>query len=113
MLAEREDFVVTVTDRQVDVKGRFCKSEGSISCCLPCPMTDWTYPDNFNYLTSIASWINVAGMTCCVFLLLSWACLPVEKTHRHYLSVCLVCAIVLMNVSEMSVDNDQLIPARS
>jgi hypothetical protein len=64
-------------------------------------MTDWTYPDNFNKLTSVASWINVAGMICCLFLLLSWVCLPVEKTHRHYLSVALVCAIVLMNVSEM------------
>jgi hypothetical protein len=62
-------------------------------------MTDWAYPDNFNQLTSVASWINVVGMICCLFLLASWICLPVEKTHRHYLSISLTCAVVLMNVS--------------
>lgn len=61
-------------------------------------MTDWTYPDNFSQLTSVASWINVVGMICCLFLLLSWICLPVEKTHRHYLSISLTCAVVLMNL---------------
>lgn len=69
-----------------------------LPCCLPCPMTDWTYPNTFNQLTSVANWVNVAGMACCVFLLLSWIFLPVEKTHRHYLSICLTCAVVLMNV---------------
>jgi len=32
-------------------------------------------------------------------LLLSWLVLPVEKTHRHYLSICLTIAVMLMNVS--------------
>lgn len=35
----------------------------------------------------------------CVFLLLSYIFLPVEKTGRHYLNISIVCAIVLMNVS--------------
>lgn len=38
-------------------------------------------------------------MICCIFLLASWAFLPLEKTRRHYLSVSLTCAVVLMNVS--------------
>lgn len=67
-------------------------------CCLPCPLTDWAYPNTFNSLSSVANWVNVAGMACCVFLLVSWIVLPVEKTHRHYLSICLTCATVLMNV---------------
>ncbi|KAK6067247.1 hypothetical protein SCUP234_11730 [Seiridium cupressi] len=80
------------------VDGRLCQPFLSNTCCLPCPMTDWAYPDNFSQLTSVANWINVVGMACCVFLLVSWICLPVEKTHRHYLSISLTCAVVLMNL---------------
>ena len=70
-----------------------------MTCCLPCPLTDWVYPDSFNTLGVVAEWISVAGAACCAFLLLSWLVLPVEKTHRHYLSICLTIAVMLMNVS--------------
>ncbi|CAJ2501589.1 Uu.00g044420.m01.CDS01 [Anthostomella pinea] len=80
------------------VDGRLCAPILGQSCCLPCPMTDWTYPDSFTTSTAAASWVNVVGMIGCVFLLLSWAVLPVEKTHRHYLSICLTGAVVLMNL---------------
>ncbi|XDG07125.1 hypothetical protein ABKA04_006740 [Annulohypoxylon sp. FPYF3050] len=59
---------------------------------------DWAYPDNFNTAATAANWVNVVGMICCGFLLISWIVLPVEKTHRHYLSISLACAIVLMNL---------------
>ncbi len=49
--------------------------------------------------TRVANWLNVAGMICAVSVLLSFAVLPVNKTHRHYLSVCLVVGIILMQVS--------------
>lgn len=62
-------------------------------------MTDWVYPDSFNTLGLVAEWIAVVGTICCVFLLLSWIFLPVEKTHRHYLSICLTTGVGLMNVS--------------
>ncbi|KAI0383711.1 hypothetical protein F5Y04DRAFT_19411 [Hypomontagnella monticulosa] len=80
------------------VEGRLCSPLGPLSCCIPCPMTDWAYPDNFNTATAAADWINVAGMICCGFLLISWIVLPVEKTHRHYLSISLTCAVALMNL---------------
>ncbi|KAI1493121.1 hypothetical protein F5X96DRAFT_677263 [Biscogniauxia mediterranea] len=80
------------------IEGRLCAPLGTLSCCLPCPMTDWAYPDTFDAATGAANWINVVGMVCCVFLLISWIVLPVERTHRHYLSICLTCAIVLMNL---------------
>lgn len=80
------------------IEGRLCSEVQGLVCCLPCPMTDWVYPDNFSTLTMIADWINVVGMACCIFLLLSWAFLPIEKTNRHYLSICLCCAVVLMNL---------------
>ncbi|GAW18262.1 hypothetical protein ANO14919_077360 [Xylariales sp. No.14919] len=80
------------------VSGRLCSNLTGASCCLPCPLTDWVYPDNFKTATQSADWINVAGMVGCGFLLLSWVVLPVERTHRHYLSICLTVAVVFMNL---------------
>ncbi|KAG9238334.1 G protein-like protein-coupled receptor : GPCR, secretin-like protein [Amylocarpus encephaloides] len=78
--------------------GRFCSSILGPSCCLPCPQTEWLYPDNFDTITRSANWINVVSLVCIAFLLLSFAVLPVGKTHRHYLSVCLAIAITFMNL---------------
>ncbi|KAK3354986.1 hypothetical protein B0H65DRAFT_417612 [Neurospora tetraspora] len=81
------------------VDGRLCQEVAKgLSCCLPCPMTDWAYPDEFNTLGEVAQWVAVAGTACCVFLLLSWIILPVEKTSRHYLSLCLTTAVLFMNL---------------
>ncbi|KAK8013533.1 hypothetical protein PG991_009126 [Apiospora marii] len=81
------------------VDGRLCQRFGPLSCCLPCPMTDWAYPDGFNPSSQVANWINVVGAVCCVFLLASWSFLAAEKTHRHYLSISLTCAVSFMNAS--------------
>ncbi|KAG9245704.1 G protein-like protein-coupled receptor : GPCR, secretin-like protein [Calycina marina] len=81
------------------IDGRFCSDFLDISCCLPCPQTDWLYSDDFNNITNSANWINVAGLAACVFLLVSYAALPVNKTHRHYLSICLVIGIALMQIA--------------
>ncbi|EFX03925.1 hypothetical protein CMQ_853 [Grosmannia clavigera kw1407] len=76
----------------------FESTTGCVSCCLPCPFTDWVYPENFNQLTAAAEWIAVISTICCVALLLSWAMLPVEKTHRHYLSICLTTGVLLLSL---------------
>ena len=86
-------------DQILVIDGRFCSPVGSITCCLPCPQTEWLYPDNFDTVTKSANWLNVASMVCSAFLLLSFAFLPVSKTHRHYLSICLTIAVVFMEVS--------------
>ncbi|KFY39957.1 hypothetical protein V495_05681 [Pseudogymnoascus sp. VKM F-4514 (FW-929)] len=79
--------------------GRICTELApNITCCLPCPSTDWLYPDTFKTVTDASNWLNVVGLVCTVFLLLSFAVLPVEKTHRHYLSICLVIAIIIMHL---------------
>ncbi|KZF25875.1 hypothetical protein L228DRAFT_492 [Xylona heveae TC161] len=81
------------------IQGRACQSlPTNITCCLPCPMTDWVYPDNFSRLSLISNWLNVGGLILCLFLLLSFAALPVEKTRRHYLSICLIGAIILLQL---------------
>lgn len=61
-------------------------------------MTQWTYPDTFDTVGDAADWISVVSTVCCLFLLLSWAILPIDKTHRHYLSICLTLAVVFMNL---------------
>jgi hypothetical protein len=46
-----------------------------------------------------STYVSIVGVGCCIFLLISFAVLPVEYTYRHYLSVCLVIAIMLMETS--------------
>ncbi|KAG0638649.1 hypothetical protein HOY80DRAFT_1077532 [Tuber brumale] len=84
-----------------DTNARICLPmlSGGDACCLPCPKQQWVYPDNFQHLVRYSTNVNIVGVGCCVFMLLSFAILPVECTHRHYLSVCLVLAIMLMQVS--------------
>lgn len=53
---------------------------------------------DFQTLIHATTYVNVVGIGCCTFLLLSFAVLPVEYTRRHYLSVCLTFAILLMQV---------------
>jgi uncharacterized membrane protein YozB (DUF420 family) len=62
-------------------------------------MAEWVYPDSFDTVGIVAEVAAVVSTVLCVFLLLSWAFLPVEKTHRHYLSICLTVAVIFMNVS--------------
>ncbi|KAK4129323.1 hypothetical protein N657DRAFT_67823 [Parathielavia appendiculata] len=82
----------------VVVEGRLCSEIGELNCCLPCPMTDWAYPDSFQTMGTAANWVAVASTICCVFLLISWAVLPVDKTYRHYLSISLTVAVMFMNL---------------
>ncbi|CAN8099769.1 unnamed protein product [Discula destructiva] len=80
------------------IDGRICESLGTLTCCLPCPMTNWAYSDAFNVVNKAAEWVSVFSTACCLFLLLSWTVLPIDKTHRHYLSICLTIAVVFMNL---------------
>ena len=90
----------TVLTGDVVITGRLCQAiTDELTCCLPCPLTDWIYPDSFNTLVKVADWVSVVSLICCLFLLLSWAFLPVDKTNRHYLSICLTLGVTLMNVS--------------
>lgn len=56
-----------------------------------------------------STYLNLVGVTCCVFLLLSFAALSVEYTNRHYLSVCLVTAILILQVCKDTKDSLELI----
>jgi uncharacterized BrkB/YihY/UPF0761 family membrane protein len=99
------------------VGGRFCAPVDHIKkglvCCLPCPLTDYLYPpgkqvqhpslsDSANRFEEFNTWyraaeaLNVAGLICLVFMMITFLVLPAEKTRRHYLSYCLIIAAMFM-----------------
>jgi hypothetical protein len=65
---------------------------------MPCPVTRIAYPDSFYTMSAAAQWVAVVSTISCVFLLLSWIVLPVEKTSRHYLSISLTVGVMFMNL---------------
>lgn len=69
---------------------------GEPTCCLPCPATNWAYADTFQTYNDVAEWLNVAGLIMLVFMLLSYIVLPTQKTRSHYLSVCLIIAVIMI-----------------
>ncbi|KAJ5105069.1 hypothetical protein NUU61_002416 [Penicillium alfredii] len=83
------------------IGGRYCETiaGSNISCCLPCPLADWRYDNRLIQKTDVASWISVAILPLCIFLLVSYAVLPVKWTHRHYLSVCFTLGICCMEIA--------------
>jgi hypothetical protein len=85
------------------VEGRFCapipQLGDGLSCCLPCPASDYLYPEDFKRWYRAAEALNLAGLVCMVFLLASFIVLPAEQTRRHYLSYCLIIAAIFLAVS--------------
>ncbi|KAF2146682.1 uncharacterized protein K452DRAFT_294234 [Aplosporella prunicola CBS 121167] len=84
------------------IGGRYCthisKQDPGLRCCLPCPATDYIYSETFNSSYKVVEGMNVLGLICLLYLLLSWILLPVEKTRRHYLSVCLVIGAISLSL---------------
>ncbi|EKG09126.1 GPCR family 2-like protein [Macrophomina phaseolina MS6] len=80
------------------LSGRVCvpvvDSISSLSCCLPCPATDWIYSDSFRKQYKAAECLCVVGSLLCLFLLLSWLFLPKKDSKRDHLNVCLVTGIL-------------------
>ncbi|KAJ5809359.1 uncharacterized protein N7503_001577 [Penicillium pulvis] len=85
------------------IEGRYCEdvSAGNetISCCLPCPLANWRYADNIAQRVQVASWISVAILPLCVFILVSYAVLAPKWTNRHYLSICFTLGICCMEIA--------------
>ncbi|KAL5356684.1 hypothetical protein BJX96DRAFT_124825 [Aspergillus floccosus] len=85
------------------IEGRYCQTvplgNERLSCCLPCPLAEWTYDDQLISQTKAASWLGVAILPLCIFLLVSYAVLPVKYTHRHYLSICFTLGICFMEIA--------------
>ncbi|WEW58838.1 hypothetical protein PRK78_004306 [Emydomyces testavorans] len=54
---------------------------------------------DFIQKTEVANWIALVVFVANFFVLVSYAVLPAKFTHRHYLSICLIIAIMLMELS--------------
>ncbi|KAG8623075.1 hypothetical protein KVT40_008051 [Elsinoe batatas] len=67
-------------------------------CCLPCPTTQWIYPESFEQIADAAAWVNVVSLIVLAFVLLSYALLPAQYTRSHYLNTCLVISACLINL---------------
>lgn len=67
-------------------------------CCIPCPVFDWTYRNDYKMLTDGAAWVHVTGFICCGFLLLSMFVLPSTATRRSYLNMVLLSTIMVLEL---------------
>ena len=53
---------------------------------------------DFDSIFLATNWVALGSLICCVFLLLSFVCLPVARTSRHYLTIGLVVGVGLLSV---------------
>ncbi|KAJ5908071.1 hypothetical protein N7495_000753 [Penicillium taxi] len=82
------------------IDGRYCAElSTNLTCCIPCPLADWRYPNDTSAKANIAGWISVALLPLCIFLLTSYAVLPAKWTNRHYLSTCITLGIFCMEIA--------------
>lgn len=100
--------------RETDVFGRFCatlpQGGSNVSCCLPCPLADWVYSDNFPTRARDSNYVAIVMLILNLFLLLSFAVLPKAQSHRHYLSTGLVVSLVVIAIAfiiPLGSDSDQ------
>ncbi|CAI6340341.1 unnamed protein product [Periconia digitata] len=83
-------------------QGRYCglgSFEDGTTCCFPCPIQDWLYPPEWQQQLRVPNYLSILSVILCCFLLLSFAVLPPEVTHRHYLSVGLLFPVLFITLS--------------
>ncbi|KAG9532945.1 hypothetical protein KCU93_g587, partial [Aureobasidium melanogenum] len=85
------------------IGGRLCSQQSrdptSPLCCLPCPASYWAYSGNFETLGTVAGWLNVVGLSLQCFMLISNTFLPAARTRSHYLTQCLIVAVIWINLA--------------
>ena len=70
-----------------------------LTCCLPCPSTEWLYSDAFPRKARLANYISTASLILHSFLFLTFIVIPREKSHRHYLSIGLTVSFILIAIA--------------
>lgn len=89
-----------------DLGARFCTELPILpgitpTCCLPCPAENWFYSDRLPGLLKGAEIVSCLGLAGCLILLISFTVLPIQYTHRHYLSVSLIVAILILTLASV------------
>ena len=69
------------------------------SCCLPCPLQQWIYPESLATNLQSVSKAAVLSIISTLFLLLTWMLLPSIQSHRHYLSIGLTFSMLLTSAA--------------
>lgn len=100
----------------LDLAGRWCEHQlvgnETVSCCFPCPFTDWKYSDgvsstrttceNINMVTGLGNemvpWLALIVLVFVVIGALTYILLPAEDTRRHYLVISPLMGFVFMPV---------------
>ncbi|KAH9825852.1 7 transmembrane receptor (Secretin family) [Teratosphaeria destructans] len=87
-----------LTGGQID--GRFCAPiNANLTCCLPCPTSQWVFGSNYKEQASAANWVSVGGFIANALLLLTFIILPEDKAHRHYLSIGLTVSLLMLSLA--------------
>lgn len=84
------------------IPGRYCGvgvNQDGTRCCFPCPIGEWVYPPDWSSQLKVPNFLSTFSLVLCIFLLLSFAILPPEKSHRHYLSVGLLFPVLFISLS--------------
>ena len=85
-----------------ELDNRFCAAlpiTGNVRCCLPCPITDYAFGPGLNTAVTATNWLAVVGLIGVTFLLASYYILPVDKTHRYFLSTSVTFAVAIMQMA--------------
>lgn len=99
----------------LDLAGRWCTpypvGDETVSCCFPCPFTEWQYADGkldavsrYKALTrpgfnkDVVPWLAVVVLVLMVLSALTYICLPVSDTQRHYLTSSPLMGFIFMSV---------------
>ncbi|KAF1989662.1 hypothetical protein K402DRAFT_326001 [Aulographum hederae CBS 113979] len=78
------------------IPGRFCAPmTPDLTCCLPCPATDYVYPDDFTSWYRASEWVNVASLVFLLILLITITFVHKDYSKRTYLSTCLIIAVAI------------------
>ncbi|KAL4733412.1 hypothetical protein BDV11DRAFT_213946 [Aspergillus similis] len=78
--------------------GRWCEPQvvgnETVSCCFPCPFTDWQYSDGLG--NEMVPWLALIVLIFVVIGALTYILLPAEDTRRHYLVISPLMGFVFM-----------------
>ncbi|KAL4793033.1 hypothetical protein BDV19DRAFT_380353 [Aspergillus venezuelensis] len=103
-LACPEPFIAeaSIGDAGGYLAGRWCTpydvGDETISCCFPCPFTQWQYTDGIN-AADIVPWIAVGVLVLMVISALTFILLPTSDTQRHYLTSSPLMGFIFMSIA--------------
>ncbi|KAL2871178.1 uncharacterized protein BJX67DRAFT_377781 [Aspergillus lucknowensis] len=98
-----EPFIpeLSVATRRGYLDGRWCHPHDNgdtiVSCCFPCPITDWRYSDDFS--SAMVPWIGLAVLVIMIVSALTFIVLPVSATQRHYLTTSPLMGFIFMSIA--------------